>query len=48
MYREKIRQLGSVALARHGTDVRACSLGLGLWGEWVYSEPCVSVVLSPF
>lgn len=48
MYREKIRQLGSAALARHGTDVSACSLGLGLWGEWVYSEPCVSVVSSPF
>lgn len=27
MYREKIRQLGSTALARHGTDVGACSLG---------------------
>lgn len=25
MYREKIQQLGSAALARHGTDVSACS-----------------------
>ena len=49
MYREKIRQLGSAALARHGTDVSACSLGLGSWGgEWVYSESCVSVVSSSF
>lgn len=48
MYREKIRQLGSAALARHGTDVSACSLGLGSLGEWVYSESCVSVVSSSF
>ena len=48
MYREKIRQLGSAALARHGTDVSACSLGLASWGEWACSESCVSVVPSPF
>lgn len=41
MYREKIRQLGSAALARHGTDVSAWPLGPGCWGEWEYSEPCV-------
>lgn len=34
MYREKIRQLGSAALARHGTDVSACSPGRAEWGEW--------------
>lgn len=34
MYREKIRQLGNAALARHGTDVSAWFLGLGSWGEW--------------
>lgn len=49
MYREKIRQLGSAALARHGTDVSACSLGLASgWREWACSESCVSVVPSPF
>lgn len=36
MYREKIRQLGSAALARHGTDVSARSPGLGSWAEWQY------------
>ena len=46
MYREKIQQLGSAALARHGTDVSACSPGPGSWGNGEYSESCVSVVSS--
>lgn len=30
MYREKIRQLGSAALARHGTEVRSPGWGSGM------------------
>lgn len=39
MYREKIRQLGSAALARHGTDVSAWrGAGTGgreCWEPWL-------------
>lgn len=46
MYREKIQQLGSAALARHGTDVSACSWlrGYGVGGvtspEFQCLHPC--------
>lgn len=45
MYRDKIRQLGSAALARHGTDVSAGSPGPGYRRVGV-SESCFRDVFS--
>lgn len=41
MYREKIRQLGSAALARHGTDVSA-----GSWARVLESEMVTALSFS--